>query len=147
MNEKNNRICPVEKAGSLDNRIRRLIQNPKKILSPFIKEGMIVLDLGCGPGFFTISLAEMVGNTGRVIATDLQDGMLDKLKDKIEGTVLEKRIQLHKSENGKIGVEEKIDFALAFYMIISVRKTLIALASTRNCVCLRWRIIVCLVFL
>jgi hypothetical protein len=60
-----NRVCPVERAGSLDNRFRRLLQNPRKILGPYIEEGMTVLDLGCGPGFFSIEIAQMVGKSGR----------------------------------------------------------------------------------
>ena len=62
--------------------IRRLLQNPRKILSPFIKEGMTVLDLGCGPGFFSLDMAHMVGSAGRAIAVDLQQGMLIKLREK-----------------------------------------------------------------
>ncbi|MCP4372916.1 MAG: SAM-dependent methyltransferase, partial [Deltaproteobacteria bacterium] len=61
MSNRNNRICPVERAGSLDSRIRRWLQNPQKILKPYIKEGMTVLDVGCGPGFFSIDMAQMVG--------------------------------------------------------------------------------------
>ncbi len=44
-----NRVCPVELAGSLDNRFRRWLQNPRKILAPYVREGMKVLDIGCGP--------------------------------------------------------------------------------------------------
>jgi ubiquinone/menaquinone biosynthesis C-methylase UbiE len=59
----------------------------------------------------------MVGKTGRVIAADLQEGMLQKLKDKIYGTELEDCIILHKSEVNKIGISEKVDFVLAFYVL------------------------------
>ena len=114
---RNNRVCPVERAGSFDNRIRRWLQNPQKILKPFIKEGMTVLDIGCGPGFFSIDMALMVGKSGRVIAADLQEGMLQKVKDKITGTKLEKRITLHKCEENKIGVSDRVDFILLFYMV------------------------------
>ena len=120
MNNRNNRVCPVERAGSLDNRIRRWLQNPQKILGPYIKEGMTVLDMGCGPGFFSIDMAQMVGNSGRVIASDLQEGMLQKLRDKIKGTELDKRITLHKCEENKIGVSDEIDFVLLFYIVHEV---------------------------
>ena len=112
-----NRVCPVERAGSLDNRIRRWFQNPRKILGPYIKVGMTILDMGCGPGFFSVELAEMVGKSGRVIAVDLQEGMLRKLKNKIKGTELEKRISLHQCEKNRIGVSVGVDFVLAFYMV------------------------------
>jgi ubiquinone/menaquinone biosynthesis C-methylase UbiE len=120
MNNNKNRVCPVERAGSLDNRIRRWLQNPQKILGPYIDEGMTVLDVGCGPGFFSIEMAQMVGNSGRVIASDLQEGMLEKLRDKIKGTVFDRRIIVHKSEENKIGVSEEVDFVLLFYIVHEV---------------------------
>ncbi len=78
---------------------------------------MTVLDIGCGPGFFTIDMAQMVGKSGRVIASDVQEGMLEKLKHKIEGTELADRIQLHKSEKTRIRLSEPVDFVLAFYVV------------------------------
>jgi len=90
------RICPVEKASGLDNKIRRIFQNPQKILGRYIKDGMTILDLGCGPGFFSVEIAKMIGKSGKVIAADLQEGMLQKLRNKIKGTEIEKRIKLHK---------------------------------------------------
>lgn len=116
----NHRVCPVERAGSLDNRIRRWFQHPRKILGPYLEEGMTVMDVGCGPGFFSLAMAQMVGKSGRVIATDLQEGMLEKLRAKIQGTELEKRFTLHRCEEAKIGVSEKVDFILAFYMVHEV---------------------------
>lgn len=73
----NPRVCPVEKAGGLDNSIRRFLQNPEKILKPHINPGMTVLDMGCGPGFFTIEIAKLLNGSGKVIAADLQAGMLE----------------------------------------------------------------------
>ena len=117
MAHEKNRVCPVALVGGLDNRIRRWLQSPRKILGPHIKEGMTVLDVGCGPGFFSVELAQMVGKSGRVIASDLQEGMLRKLREKIQGTELEERITLHKCEKDKLGLSERIDFVLAFYMV------------------------------
>jgi ubiquinone/menaquinone biosynthesis C-methylase UbiE len=117
MVERRNRICPVELSGTLDNRLRRWFQNPRKILNPYIEEGMTVLDLGCGPGFFSIDMAQMVGKSGRVIACDLQEGMLQKLRVKIQGTELEGRITVHKCDKNKLGLSENVDFVLLFYMV------------------------------
>jgi len=120
LSDRNNQICPVEKASSLDTRIRRWLQNPKKVLKSYIKEEMTVLDFGCGPGFFSVDMAHMVGESGRVIAADLQEGMLHKVRDKIKGTEIENHITLHKCEENKIGISENIDFVLAFYIIHEV---------------------------
>jgi len=118
--EINKRVCPAEFAGMLDNSIRRLFQNPRRLMEPYISKGMSVLDLGCGPGFFSIEIARIVSDSGKVIAADLQEGMLEKVNRKIKGTDLEKRIELHKCQVDKIGISEKVDFVLAFWMIHEV---------------------------
>jgi ubiquinone/menaquinone biosynthesis C-methylase UbiE len=120
MNDDRNRVCPVELAGSLDSKIRKWLQNPKKILAPFIKEGMNVLDVGCGPGFFSVEIAKMVGKNVKVFSVDLQEGMLQKLRSKINGTPLEGIIKPIKCEVDEIIVPEKVDFILAFYMVHEV---------------------------
>lgn len=120
MKNKREVVCPVELAGSLDNKLRKWFQNPQKILAPYIKEGMKVLDVGCGPGFFSIEIAKMLGKNGKVFSVDLQEGMLQKVKDKISGTSLESIIQLIKCEEDGINLKEKVDFILAFYMVHEV---------------------------
>jgi len=120
MEEKSRRVCPVGISGTLDGKFRKWIHNPKKILGNYLKEGMIALDVGCGPGFFSIGMAELVGESGKVIAADLQEGMLKKIRNKIQGTEIEKRVILHKCETDKIGVLEKVDFVLAFWMVHEV---------------------------
>lgn len=121
MKDTNKHICPIEMAGSLDIGIRRWVQNPQKILGPYIKEGMTILELGCGPGFFTIDIAQMIGKSGHVIAADLQEGMLQKVKNKIKKRDLEERITMHKCYENKIGVSVKVDFVLLFYMVHEVK--------------------------
>lgn len=118
--EKKPSICPVERAVGLDNSFRKLLQNPKKLLTKYISQGMTVLDLGCGPGFFSIEIAKMLNGSGRVIAADLQEGMLDKVNLKIKGTELDQRIELHKCQDDSIDINDKVDFILAFYMIHEV---------------------------
>lgn len=81
---------------------------------------MTVVDFGCGPGFFTIDMAKMVGESGRVIAVDLQGSMLQKLREKIQGAELEERVILHKCEEDNIGIAGQVDFILAFYVVHEV---------------------------
>jgi ubiquinone/menaquinone biosynthesis C-methylase UbiE len=47
-----------------------------------VKPGDTVCDLGCGNGFYTIKLAQAVGDRGRVLAVDIQREMLELLKDR-----------------------------------------------------------------
>ena len=118
--EKQPYVCPAEFSGSLDNPFRRLIHKPGKMLAPYIHKGMYVLDLGCGPGYFTPELAKLVGEGGKVLAADLQQEMLDKMTRKIRGTDLEKRVEAHLCQSDRTGITEKVDFVLAFWMVHEV---------------------------
>ena len=113
-------VCPWWLARTLDNPIRRLIHNPEEILSRYIEPGQTVLDLGCGSGTFTIAMARMVGETGKVIAVDVQDEMLQMVRQKAVKEGLDSRVITHKSEPDRIGISDKVDFALAFYMVHEV---------------------------
>jgi FkbM family methyltransferase len=113
-------VCPARYAIFLDNIFRKWIHNPQKLLGDLVREGLSALDVGCGPGVFSVEMAKMVGNSGKVIAADLQEEMLEKLKRKMQGKEIQNIITLHKCEQDKIGVKEKIDFALAFYVVHEV---------------------------
>ena len=68
----------------LDSGIRRLVQPPNKIIKRSgIKQGMKILDLGCGSGAFTPLLARATGEQGKVYAIDIQPGMLQQLERKL----------------------------------------------------------------
>jgi ubiquinone/menaquinone biosynthesis C-methylase UbiE len=47
-----------------------------------VKPGDTVCDLGCGNGFYTLKLAKLVGDKGKVVAVDIQREMLELLKDR-----------------------------------------------------------------
>lgn len=49
-----------------------------------VKPGMTVCDMGCGNGYHTLPLAELVGEKGRVFAVDAQPEMIDLLRQRIE---------------------------------------------------------------
>lgn len=49
-----------------------------------LSTGMTVLDAGCGPGRLTVPLCRSVGPAGRVVALDIQPGMLARAKTKTE---------------------------------------------------------------
>lgn len=108
-------LHPLEKASALDSRLRLLLQNPKRILRKYIHSGMTVLDLGCGTGYFTLEIAKLLEKNGKVIATDVQKGMLEILKHKLENSELQKQIQIHHNQENTLNLTEKVDFIIAFY--------------------------------
>jgi ubiquinone/menaquinone biosynthesis C-methylase UbiE len=114
--------CPWWLLFTFDNPLRRLVHDPLKILSLFVDPGDTALDVGCGMGYFSLGLAKLVGEKGKVIAADLQPQMLAGLAKRAKAAGLESRIQPQLSLPDKIGVNEPVDFALAFWMAHEVRK-------------------------
>ena len=67
-----------------DNPILPLIRNPRKLLrAAGVEQGLKVLEVGCGPGFFTIPAAEIVGDSGHVYAIDIHPRAVERVKQKI----------------------------------------------------------------
>jgi ubiquinone/menaquinone biosynthesis C-methylase UbiE len=59
--------------------IRRLMESPERLLGPWVAPGMTVLDVGTGMGFFSLPLARMVGEKGRVLCVDVEPRMVKGL--------------------------------------------------------------------
>jgi SAM-dependent methyltransferase len=56
---------------------------PRELLARAgVQEGMVVADIGCGPGFFTLPAAQMVGPAGRIYAIDIHPEMLKAVQEK-----------------------------------------------------------------
>ena len=87
------RLCPWWLGYLLAHPVRRIWQEPRVILAPFVSEGMLVLEPGCGMGFFTIELARLVGPHGKVLAVDLQPRMLAGLQRRARRAGVESRIE------------------------------------------------------
>jgi ubiquinone/menaquinone biosynthesis C-methylase UbiE len=114
-------VCPWWIGYLLASPLRKWFgQDPIKILSPYVREGMTVLEPGPGMGFFTLPLAQLVGRSGRVIAVDLQPKMIAGLKRRAAKANLLDRIdaRLTSAETmALIDVEGQVDFTLAFAMV------------------------------
>ena len=73
-------ILQAEQAGILLMPARVDLEQPEKSLDALgLEEGDLVVDMGCGNGFYTLRLAERVGPHGHVLAVDIQQGMIDQL--------------------------------------------------------------------
>jgi ubiquinone/menaquinone biosynthesis C-methylase UbiE len=73
-------VCPWWVGYLITNPIRKLGENPNTILTPYARPGMAAVDIGCGMGFFTLPLARLVGDGGRVVCVDIQEKMLSSLR-------------------------------------------------------------------
>jgi ubiquinone/menaquinone biosynthesis C-methylase UbiE len=107
--------CPWWLCFTFDNPVRGLIQNPFKILNGFVKPGDTILDIGPGMGYFTFPLSQMAGAEGKVIALDIQEGMLKRLEKKILKNKSE-NIKVKLYDGNKFNLDERFDFALLFWM-------------------------------
>jgi len=109
-------LCPV----------RRLGQNPERILSPYTGSGMTVLDIGPGMGFFTLPMARLVGPNGKVVCVDVQAKMLAALRGRAAKVGLADRIDARVCDVTSLGIADlagKVDFVLAFAVVHEVRDT------------------------
>src|SRR5512146_115103 len=105
--------CPWWFAYTFDNRLRRLLHDPAEILGGLAHAGDTVVDVGCGLGYFTIALADLVGPHGRVIAVDLQSEMLKRARRRAARRGLLERIDFHQCTPERIGLSMRVDFVLA----------------------------------
>jgi ubiquinone/menaquinone biosynthesis C-methylase UbiE len=62
-------------------------------------------------------MAELVGENGLVIAADIQEWMLEKVRRRVERAGLPRRVRLHLAQADRLNIPlDHVDFALAFWM-------------------------------
>jgi ubiquinone/menaquinone biosynthesis C-methylase UbiE len=117
-------VFSASRAGHLDTRFRRFIYRPGCLAERYVTPGSCVLDFGCGPGFFTREFARRVGDTGTVIAVDVQEQMLRLLREKMEREGLMPRIRTHQCTPEAIGLpmdlDVTVDAAFAIFVVHEV---------------------------
>jgi SAM-dependent methyltransferase len=117
--------CPWWLGTFLLNPFRRLAQKPSRILRPFVRPGMLVVEPGCGMGFFTLDLVRLVEPGGRVVAIDLQEKMLAGLRRRAARAGLAGVIDIRLAQPDRLGISDlagQVDLVLAFYVVHEVRK-------------------------
>jgi len=116
-------ICPVWVGYFMASPLRKLQQNPRKILAPYITPGMKILELGPAMGYFSIPMARMTGETGKVYGIDVQKNMLRKLDERAKrkgvSNIVVSRLASRESMNIS-DLKGKIDFTLLAYVVHEV---------------------------
>jgi ubiquinone/menaquinone biosynthesis C-methylase UbiE len=100
-----------------DNPLRRFVHNPKRILGGLVTPGATVADIGCGVGSFSVAMAKMVGDQGRVIAVDVRPDMLRATRRRARFAHVAQRIDYHRCTLTRLDIGPPLDFALAFWMV------------------------------
>jgi ubiquinone/menaquinone biosynthesis C-methylase UbiE len=78
-------VMGVGGAGWLERPEREDEEAPSKALDALdLKPGMTVADIGAGSGYYASRIAKRIGPSGRVYATDIQQGMIDILERRIK---------------------------------------------------------------
>lgn len=116
----NSHICPVWVGYLMTSPLRKIQQNPKKIVNWYIEPGMKILEIGPAMGFFSIPMAKMVGKKGRVHCVDIQQKMLDKLDRRAKKYKVRDRIVLQLSTENSLHLDDikgEIDFCLLAYVL------------------------------
>jgi ubiquinone/menaquinone biosynthesis C-methylase UbiE len=114
------RVCPWWLGYLLAGRWRKFLQDPEKILAPYVHEAMTVFEPGPGMGFFTLELARRVGSSGRVIVSDIQPKMLEALGRRARKAGLLDRLVICAANAESLNVEDlagQADFALAMAVV------------------------------
>jgi len=117
------RVCPWWLGYVLASPIRKLTHHPHTILVPYVREGMTVLEVGPGMGFFSIPLGELVGEKGRIVCVDLQERMIASLRKRATKAGIVGRMEFRLCGPTTLGVSDlagACDFALAFAMVHEV---------------------------
>jgi ubiquinone/menaquinone biosynthesis C-methylase UbiE len=117
-------VFSASHASHLDSRFRRFLYRPDRLAERWIQPGNLVLDFGCGPGFFTREFAKRAGDSGMVFAVDLQAEMLGILTKKLEQEGLMPRIRTHQCTPDTIGLspewDGRIDIAFTIFVVHEV---------------------------
>ena len=129
-------VCPPWVGRLMINPVRKLVQNPQKILSGYIQPGMNVLEVGPGMGYFTIPMAKMLHPGGKIVCVDVQEKMLNVLKSRAAKANTNGTVETVLASVNSLNVQhwkEKIDFALLFAVVHEVPDQKMLFNEVFNC--------------
>jgi SAM-dependent methyltransferase len=123
--------CPASFSWMVNNPIRRLYMKP--ILERVgIRPGERVLELGPGPGAFTVDAARMLGESGRLIAVDIQPEMIARLERRAREAGLA-NIETHVADAHHLPLEDaSVDRAFLVTVLPEILDRARALAELRR---------------
>ncbi|HVP26411.1 MAG TPA: class I SAM-dependent methyltransferase [Candidatus Bathyarchaeia archaeon] len=85
-----------------------------------IREGMRVLDVGCGQGSFTICIAKLIGEKGKVVAVDISDEYLREMNENLDEYHVKHRVNFVKADATELSTalaSQSFDAAVSYRLI------------------------------
>jgi cyclopropane fatty-acyl-phospholipid synthase-like methyltransferase len=108
----------IRKPEVLERKLHLMLLNLVSLIG--IREGMLVLDVGCGQGTSTVCLAKLVGETGKVVAIDIIDEYLKKMNEALKKRNVKHRVKFVKAdavELSAIFAPQSFDAAVSYRFI------------------------------
>jgi ubiquinone/menaquinone biosynthesis C-methylase UbiE len=136
MPDRKHHLCPWWMGYFLASPLRRLYQNPEKITGRYIREGMRVLEIGPGMGFFTLPMARMTGGKGKIYCVDIQQKMLNALRRRAIKNRLADRIECRLCSDVSLGINDlagTIDQCMAIAVVHEVPDIRALFREIRTC--------------
>ena len=85
-----------------------------------LRRGMVAVDLGCGPGYFAIPAAKIVGEKGRVFACDTSRAMLRVARERAAQAGVSNLVLKPSTEYVSSFAKGAVDFCLLSYVLHEV---------------------------
>ena len=122
--------CPPGFIFILESGLMENVAGPEAIIQrAMIQPGMRVLDAGCGPGRMAIPLAGYLGPEGKLVAFDIQEGMLKRLARRLEKSGLNNLEMVQGAMGADLLGEERFDRALLISVLGEIPDQTAALAE------------------
>jgi cyclopropane fatty-acyl-phospholipid synthase-like methyltransferase len=120
----------------LTNPVRRLLDNPETLLGDLVQPGHVVLELGPANGFYSVPIARALGESGKLIAVDIEPHLLKMLAKRLKQRGLADCLVPRLTQNVELeladltGTADRIVAANVIHELPKPRETLFALAAT-----------------
>ena len=118
-------------------------QRPDDIVAALgLTPGSRVADIGAGDGFFIVRLARAVGNTGRVLAVDVDPKIVETLKQLAHKEKLSNVDVIHGESNNPHLEPESVDAVLMVHAYHEMREHGVMLAHIRKALRPKGRLVI-----